>query len=86
MAETLFGVTSRKGPLRTLRASDRYQAGSYPLRSFDMLQSGQWKPGKQTLAVHQEFDRSAQGRNLSRHPKGVVSRPVVYPKQTVRRW
>src|SRR5712671_7094465 len=70
-----------------LRAGDRAGvAGNNPLRSFDMLQSGHWKSGKQTLAVHQEFDPSAQGRDLSRHPKGVVSRPEIYPKLTVRRW
>jgi len=44
------------------------------------------KPGKQPLAVHQDFDRSARGRDLSRHPKGVVSRIGIYPEQTVRRW
>jgi hypothetical protein len=39
-----LGVTSRKGPLRTLRVADRYQAGHDPLRSH--RERKVWEIGK----------------------------------------
>jgi hypothetical protein len=43
-ATILIGVTSRKGPLRTLRVADRYQAGHDPLRSH--RERKVWEIGK----------------------------------------